>query len=285
MIKKLFITLACITSPLCAQSESLPHLKIPANSAAANELKTSLNYSELKPGQKILVEITNSTRPAEITTSRAKISTPAPQANALSSLLSYKGKKGAPTSISQAATRSGDKPAIKLTVLSPSDAAITHLAQPRLWWHQDQPSLSRELSFVLSTVPSSGQPGKIIFNRPIPAMPKGFNVIDLSHKAVNPENIQLTSGTTYQWTIELKDGSNSTAAYSKFEYTENIDLASKYLNDPYNKDVINNLTANNNWYELLDIAATLSRRYEENKQYHSSLEAFLTEAGIPLKNR
>jgi|GEM_PF-4785032 len=276
---KSFLLFFVLLLPSFALAEEPLSLDLSQDHPLAHELARLLKKKELPTGTTINLKITDSQK-----TKPATRSTTPTQSRNLLAMLSYQGKKGAPSSISQAATRSGGKPAIKIVALSPSDEAITMKSQPRLWWHQSSASVGGELEFVLSELKGSTQ--KVVFRRPIPAMKKGFNVIDLGHRAVNPKVTKLNSGGTYQWTINHRDGTQLSPAYAKLRCKINDTLISALpqggkLHENMSErelDAMQSLANSGNWHELLDLAATAAAHDPKQAELRTKLlkEADLT---------
>jgi len=51
-------------------------------------------------------------------------------------------------------------------------------------------------------------------------MPEGFNLISLSHPAVNPRGVSLEAHALYQWTINHRAGAKANPPYSKIQFFE-----------------------------------------------------------------
>ena len=149
-----------------------------------------------------------STSPPPAKTEAAKPAQPAKL-----NLVRFRGKTGKPSTNVKVSTRAGNQSAIRIVAIAPGNEGITFKPQPRLWWHQNEPTEPGELEFVLTRF-GDGTPSEVL-RRPIPMMKAGYNVIDLSNRNVNPDAVAMENGIPYQWTINVRSGATSSPVYSR----------------------------------------------------------------------
>lgn len=172
-----------------------------------------------------------------------KAAAPAPK-------IRFKGKAGAPGRNTVTATRSGNLADLRIITIAPGEKTlkpgeepVTAKAQPRLWWYQSESTARGELQFVLSRI-DGAKPG-VVMKSVIPAMGKGFNVVDLTKGRFKAAGVSLEDGATYQWTIISAASPGSPQAFCRMK----VDFARS-------GEGLEALAGSGNWYELFDAAAT-----------------------------
>lgn len=155
---------------------------------------------------------------------------------------------------------------MRLVAIAPADEGLTSKEMPRLWWYQSADTRSGELEFVLSEL--SGRGGHEVLRRPVPPMKKGFNVVDLANPNVNPERLKLKNGTSYQWTINLRHGSQLTPVYCRMRMAA-LDPAPG--REQTAEEQLARLSNTKNWYELFDLMASLPPGPDEKFEGRATL--------------
>lgn len=158
----------------------------------------------------------------------------------------FKGKTGAPTTCTVTATRNGKPTGIRLVILAPGNEGVTRKSRPRLWWHQSEATAARDLEFTLSRRDEANP--TVLLQRPLLAMEKGFNFVDLEHPGFNNKNITLESGGIYQWTIRLVSEETAPQVFCRMK----VGLSET----PNTAPDLGKLAESGNWYELFDAVAT-----------------------------
>ncbi len=164
----------------------------------------------------------------------------------------FKGKAGAPGRNTVTATRSGNLADLRIITIAPGEKTlkpgeepVTAKTHPRLWWHQSESTASGELQFVLSRI-DGPKPG-IVFKSGIPAIEKGFNVVDLTSGRFKAAKVSLEDGATYQWTILSAKSPGSPQAFCRMK-----------VSTATNGEDLEALAESGNWYELFDAAMDTS---------------------------
>ena len=90
------------------------------------------------------------------------------------------------------------------------------------------------------------KPG-IVFKSGIPAIEKGFNVVDLTSGRFKAAKVSLEDGATYQWTILSAKSPGSPQAFCRMK-----------VSTATNGEDLEALAESGNWYELFDAAMDTS---------------------------
>ena len=173
----------------------------------------------------------------------------------------FKGKTGAPTTCTVTATRNGKPAGIRLVILAPGNEGVTRKSQPRLWWYQSEATAPRDLEFSLSKM--DGATPTVLIQRPLLAMQKGFNFVDLEHRGFNNKDIALESGGIYQWTIRLVSEEAVPQVFCRM--TVNLSDSSEAVPD------LEKITEVGNWYELFDAVSTNAQNSSSEAEHWAGL--------------
>lgn len=259
-------------------ANTLPFLKVPADSPLAVELAEILKRENLEVGTKLVIEIIASdnirVQPA--------VKKEAVRPGGLLNLASYSGKAGTLKNSSQAATRSGGAGRLQVVALAPVDA-VTCLERPRLWWYQSADSEAKELEFCLYEMTAGEE--ILLTSSKSPALKAGYNKIDLGQNGANPKGVKLRDGGIYRWTINIRSDGGVVPVYAHLRHEKNGVLERSIQNAKsrdlisLSKEGLDQLAESKNWYELFDLAAT-SVRWERTPEGEKLRSRLLSEAGL-----
>lgn len=197
---------------------------------------------------------------------------PAPAPEEKATKIRFKGKAGAPANLTITATRSGNQSNIRLVIIAPGHGAVTCLETPRLWWYQSETTAPRDLEFVLSRL--DGPEPAVILRSFLPAMPKGFNNVDLRNPALNKLSVKLADGGNYQWTIRLAAEPESPQVFCRLSVK--IDKT---------RQTLATLSESGNWYELFDLICTASEKEGVSPEVTEARTELIEQIGLAKEIR
>ncbi|MEO5714039.1 MAG: DUF928 domain-containing protein [Luteolibacter sp.] len=176
-----------------------------------------------------------------------------------------------------AATRGGGAPPVKIVALAPTAGGITTLEQPRLWWWQSANTAAGEVEFVLTRM--DARPRSVLAIK-LGAMKAGYNALDLSNPAINPEKIHLEPKVEYQWTLGCFSQLQKNSVFVRMSRVDDPALAKLLASEPFSSATLTSLSESGNWYELFDTVAFPSRMTPENPEFSAVRAQLLNEVGL-----